>query len=106
MNSLNELAKTVMDCKWYETPTIEQATLFLVSEVGEAADALSRSWSRPFVRNSDKSTNFAEELADVVIMAAITARVAKINLDYAMSKKLDKLLERFGGHDGSSTDPD
>lgn len=106
MENLNELANNIMDCNKYVAPTVEQAMIFLVSEVGEAADALSRSWQRQFVRNSDKVTDLGEELADVVIMAAITARVANIDLDTAVLDKRDMLMYRFGGHNGSGTNSD
>lgn len=80
----------------FEWPfSIEHSVLFLVSEVGELADALLR--KHPYHRNNHRNVDVAEELADVVIMAYVTGDLLGLDVDAAVGEKLQKFLSKIGG---------
>jgi NTP pyrophosphatase (non-canonical NTP hydrolase) len=85
----------LLRCKSYKIPeSPEHAALFLVSEQGEAADALSRTWSGYTRGTPDKAVSLSEELADVVIMACVTAYVSDIDIDQAILDKMEEMKQR------------
>jgi len=99
------LSKLVADLKAspnFKMPNPEQALLFLTSEVGEAADALSSTWNG-YVRSEEHNAlcqpevrlKVAAELADVVIMASVAMAALGVNPDEALQKKFTELVERF-----------
>lgn len=64
------------------------AYLFLVSEVGEVADALvhgNADWVR---NNPNKERRLDHELADAYMMLAITADLSGVDLDEALLEKM------------------
>lgn len=66
------------------------AYLFLVSELGEVADAIV-SGNADWVRNDpDKYRGLADELADVYMMLYITADLSGVDLDEALFDKMQK----------------
>lgn len=78
----------------FEWPfSIEHSVLFLVSEVGELADALMR--QHHYTRNHSRNVSVCEELADVVIMAYVTGELLGMDVDAAVHNKLQKFLDKL-----------
>ncbi len=118
---LTKLVDQLCNCPNFTLPPIHHALIFLMSEVGEAADALSSTWTG-YVRSAEHgpttypdlsrgiTTGFEEhntlcqpearekvarELADVIIMASVAMAALGVNPDVALQKKLTELVERF-----------
>lgn len=87
----NQMANTG-DFEW--PFSIEHSVLFLVSEVGELADALLRQHS--YMRNHSRNVSVKEELADVIIMAYVTGELLGIDVDAAVEDKLQHFLRKMG----------
>lgn len=68
--------------------------LCLAEEVGEAVQAYRRATGR--ARSTTSWTTVAEELADVVIVAKVTADLAGLNLEEAIKEKLSAIKARGG----------
>lgn len=68
--------------------------LCLAEEVGEAVQAYRRATGR--ARQSATWENVAEELADIVIVARVTATLAGIDLETAIKSKLVAIEARGG----------
>ena len=72
--------------KWVP-PTLDEAILFLTSEVGEVCDAYLRDYS--FERNNlDKEVDIEEELADVLFMVYVCAITRGFDIDRKLRDKL------------------
>jgi NTP pyrophosphatase (non-canonical NTP hydrolase) len=118
---LTKLVDRLCNCPNFTLPPVHHAFVFLMSEVGEAADALSSTWTG-YIRSEEHSPTVypdlskiittgkeehntlcqpearekvARELADVVIMASIAMAALGVNPDVALQKKLTELVERF-----------
>lgn len=86
----------LLSTRRWKLPDQNQAFTFLVSEVGEVADAMTRRADfGDFPRHAYRSPDVALELADVVTMACVTAAAMGIDLDAALTAKLKILRERF-----------
>lgn len=68
--------------------------LCLAEEVGETIQAYRRATGR--ARQPADWASVAEELADVVIVAQVTAELAGIDLGQAVTRKLDAIHRRGG----------
>lgn len=76
--------------KFIRPKSLRDAADFLVTEVGEVIEAVLRQ-EPGYVRNNDREVDLGSELADVVIMAYRTARIAGVDLTEAIEAKLDKM---------------
>lgn len=74
----------------FAMPDLRDAIDFLVTEVGELVEARLRQ-NTAYVRNNDRQSDLAAELADVVFMAHITAQVAGVDIVAAVEDKLDEM---------------
>jgi NTP pyrophosphatase (non-canonical NTP hydrolase) len=77
--------------------THNRQVLCLAEEIGEFIQAYRR-YSGQARGHGDFDTMCAE-LADIVIVSHVTARVLGINLDDAIVKKLNRIFERGWHHD-------
>ena len=66
----------------------------LSEEVGEVARIISRRYGEQSEKESDKSKDLGEELADVVFVAICLANQTGVNLQKAFDKKLQLKSER------------
>ena len=76
------------------TRCLDVQVLCLAEEVGEAVQAYRRATGR--ARSTAPWSAVAEELADVVIVARVTAHLAGIDLDTAIKTKLAAIEARGG----------
>lgn len=74
--------------------SLDTQMLCLAEEVGEAVQAYRRATGR--ARSTAPWSAVAEELADVVIVAYVTAELAGIDLDAAITTKLAAIKDRGG----------
>jgi len=85
--------------KWPD-PDVMDSWTFLVTEVGEAGDALLRAGyghRTDYSRNSAKESNVRNELGDVYLMLCTLATCLGVDLDSALQDRIDHLREK---HDG------
>ena len=66
----------------------------LSEEVGEVARMISRRYGEQSEKESDKSKDLGEELADVVFVAICLANQTGVNLQKAFDKKMQLKSER------------
>jgi len=66
----------------------------LSEEVGEVARIISRRYGEQSEKESDKSKDLGEELADVVFVAICLANQTGVNLQKAFDKKMQLRSER------------
>ena len=66
----------------------------LTEEVGEVARIISRRYGEQSEKESDKSKDLGEELADVVFVAICLANQTGVNLQKAFDKKMQLKSER------------
>jgi len=66
----------------------------LTEEVGEVARIISRRYGEQSEKESDKSKDLGEELADVMFVVLCLANQTGINLQDAFEKKMDKKAKR------------
>lgn len=93
---LSNLVERYFKARGYQTPTAEQAFLFLTSEVGELADALVQAQSDDWVRNNERERKIEGEIGDVLMMLVVTAKRLGIDPIEAM---LNKFKEKGYGSD-------
>ncbi len=84
--SYSQLFKAHASKKGWTPANTDDTILFLVSEVGEVCDARLR-MNPTFIRNYDRETDLALELAQVVYMAFRTADTLGIDLDSYIKEK-------------------
>ncbi len=77
-----------------ERTCLDTQVLCLAEEVGEAVQAYRRATGR--ARATASWEEVAEEFADVVIVAYVTAELAGLNLDKAVQQKLAAIEARGG----------
>ena len=74
----------------YKVPDESEAFDFLVSEIGELADARVQARSDEWVRNNpDKPRNIENEAADVLMMLIAFCMASNIDLVHALRVKLE-----------------
>lgn len=88
--TLEEIVKRYYEFRGYEVPDAGQALLFLVSEVGELADAHVHSQAL-WVRNNERERSVPDEVGDVMMMLVMYC--AAQGLDPA-GVMLDKMRAR------------
>lgn len=66
----------------------------LTEEVGEVARIISRRYGEQSEKESDKSKDLGEELADVIFVVACLANQTGIDLEKAFQKKLKATTQR------------
>lgn len=98
---LNDIPKELKECPKFKMPTYTQALIFLMSELGEVADAVTGMWYEKFTRSEEhkwaelEANQVVLELADVVVMAAIMAEAVGGDLDDMLQRKMEILKRRF-----------
>ncbi len=91
--TLNELQTTVDN--WIKTTGIRYFneltnTAILMEEVGEVARVMARRYGEQSEKESDKSVDLADEMADVLFVLTCLANQTGINLEEAVVKNLQK----------------
>jgi len=66
----------------------------LTEEVGEVARIIARRYGEQSEKESDKSKDLGEELADVIFVALCLANQTGVDLEAAFYKKLDEKTKR------------
>ncbi len=66
----------------------------LTEEVGEVARIIARRYGEQSEKESDKTKDLGEELADVIFVAVCLANQTGVNLDEAFAQKLKLKTER------------
>jgi NTP pyrophosphatase (non-canonical NTP hydrolase) len=69
-------------------------TAILMEEVGEVARIMARRYGEQSEKDSDKSKNLADELADVLFVLICIANQTNIDLETALKANLDKKTQR------------
>jgi NTP pyrophosphatase (non-canonical NTP hydrolase) len=69
-------------------------TAILMEEVGEVARIMARRYGEQSEKESDKSKDLGDELADVLFVLICLANQTGINLEEALKKSLAKKTER------------
>jgi NTP pyrophosphatase (non-canonical NTP hydrolase) len=94
---IQDIVENLLQCPGFKLPTREQALVFLVSEVGELADAITRTWPDGFIRmDPNKYASIGEEVADVIIMACILAKASDRQVELCVQEKMEVLILRYG----------
>ena len=78
-----------------QMPNDQCALLFLVSEVGEFADAVVDSKSDGWVRNNNKPRSIPDEIGDVLMMLYVFAMQHDLNPYECMMDKMNRKLEEL-----------
>jgi len=73
--------------KW---PNLQDALMFLVTEVGEALDAYLRTETMGYIRNQERKRDLTEELADVLFMSCVAACLLGTDLEAKLCAKLER----------------
>jgi NTP pyrophosphatase (non-canonical NTP hydrolase) len=69
-------------------------TAMLMEEVGEVARIMARRYGEQSEKESDKSTDLGDEMADVLFVLICLANQTGIDLEEALRKNLDKKTNR------------
>ena len=69
-------------------------TAILMEEVGEVARIMSRRYGEQSEKESDKSKDLGDEMADVLFVLICLANQTGIDLEEALRKNLDKKTKR------------
>lgn len=69
-------------------------TVILMEEVGEVARIMARRFGEQSEKDSDKSKNLADELADVLFVLICIANQTNVDLETALKANLDKKTQR------------
>ncbi len=69
-------------------------TAILMEEVGEVARIMARRYGEQSEKESDKSKNLADELADVLFVLICIANQTNIDLEAALIANLEKKTQR------------
>lgn len=88
--TLGEIVKQYYEFRGYAMPDAGQALLFLMSEVGELADAHVHSQAL-WVRNNERERSVPDEVGDVMMMLVMYCQAIGIDPAGAM---LDKMRSR------------
>lgn len=94
MDHITKLVVDHFDFAGRSWPTLEDGLLFLLTEVAEASELVLRSPAKDYKRNHPKEgysqERFAEELGDIIYMAIVTGKVARVDPIRAMLQKMSK----------------
>ncbi len=71
-------------------------TAILMEEVGEVARIIARKYGVQSFKDSDKSVDLGDELADVLFVLICLANQTGIDLEEALRKNLEKKTQRDG----------
>lgn len=74
------------------TPSTDEAMLFLVSEIGELADALVSKRGQWVRNNPDRERSIPDELADVLMMTIVLGNALGIDPVQALREKMAREL--------------
>jgi NTP pyrophosphatase (non-canonical NTP hydrolase) len=89
MQNIVEIVEAYYQYRGLENPDASQALMFLVSEIGELADAHVANQAK-WVRNNDRERNVDEEIGDVLMMLTVYASTRGIDPIAAMLKKFER----------------
>lgn len=101
MSDLRQIVNNYFLRRGYKDPTLDEAFLFLVSEIGELSDALVSSRQEWVRNNPDKKSNIAQEIGDVLMMLVKVGEKAGIDdianaMLYSMELKIQKAIKDRG----------
>ena len=68
----------------------------LTEEVGELARIIARTYGEQSFKESDKNSNLADEMADVLFVLICMANQTGVDLNEALKKNLEKKINRDG----------
>ena len=88
MQNLKEIVEAYYDFRSLTRPDATQALLFLMSEVGEMADAHVSELGK-WVRNHDKERSVEEEIGDALMMLTVFASACDVDPVKAMLDKFE-----------------
>ena len=71
-------------------------TALLMEEVGEVARIMSRQYGEQSFKESDKSVNLGDEMADVLFVLMCLANQTNVDLEKALIQNLEKKTKRDG----------
>jgi len=71
-------------------------TALLMEEVGEVARIMARRYGEQSEKESDKSKDLGDEMADVLFVLICLANQTGVNLEDALKKNLEKKTNRDG----------
>lgn len=91
---IHSITQTVIDTYSAGKEAILQQALVLAEETGESVKEVRRYLG--FARSTSTCGKVGEELADVIIAAAVTADMLNIDLDEAIARKLHVIEQRGG----------
>jgi NTP pyrophosphatase (non-canonical NTP hydrolase) len=72
-------------------------TAILMEEVGEVARIMARKYGEQSFKESEKSVELADEMADVLWVLICLANQTGVNLTDAFNKNMEKKTKRDGG---------
>ena len=81
----------------FPTPTVEDSYLFLVSEMGEVADAYVRMRGAKYARNADRAGDrdaLRKEIGQTLLMLTTFAEHFDIDMDDALRAAMQGILAR------------
>lgn len=95
--TLNEAQKTVDD--WIKTVGVRYFNELtnmaqLTEEVGEVARIIARRYGEQSEKESDKTKDLGEELADVLFVLICLANQTGVNLEQAFKQRMDNKTQR------------
>jgi NTP pyrophosphatase (non-canonical NTP hydrolase) len=94
---LSDIVDAYYEYRGLTTPDANQAYLFLVSEVGELADALVANQADWVRNNPDRERNIEPEIGDVLMMLTVCASQLGIDPVEAMVNKMKSKGFEFEG---------
>ena len=71
-------------------------TAILMEEVGELARVMARQYGDQSYKESDKSVNLEEEMADVLFVLICLANQTGVDLEAAFRRSIEKITKRDG----------
>ena len=89
-HKLPEVVRAYFEHRGLTAPDAGQALLFLVSEVGELADAFVEEQAQWVRNNPERNRNISDEIGDVLMMLTVFADAQGIDPMDAMLKKFKR----------------
>jgi NTP pyrophosphatase (non-canonical NTP hydrolase) len=86
---------TYYESRKLKVPDDQEALLYLVSEIGELADAFVDSKSDDWVRNNSKYRSISDEVADVLMMLYVFSMQRNLNPYNCLVDKMKRKIEEL-----------
>ena len=94
---ISEIVKAYYEYRGLTNPDANQAYLFLVSEIGELADALVANQAKWVRNNPERERDIEAEIGDVLMMLTVFSMEMGIDPVEAMLKKMERKGFQLGG---------